>query len=72
MPASRARSAPDPRTGEQVRAEVELIDGADGARAPAELAAWCADRLAALKRPAEIAVVDRLPMTGSGKVMRSG
>jgi acyl-CoA synthetase (AMP-forming)/AMP-acid ligase II len=34
------------------------------------LAAWCAERLAPLKRPASITVFDALPMTPSGKVRR--
>lgn len=62
----RVSAGPDPRLGEQVVAEVELNAPVD----PDSLAAWCADRLALLKRPGRITVVDRLPMTGSGKIKR--
>ena len=62
----RVSAGPDPRLGEQVVAEVELSVPVE----PDALAAWCADRLAPLKRPGRITVVDRLPMTGSGKVKR--
>jgi acyl-CoA synthetase (AMP-forming)/AMP-acid ligase II len=62
----RVAAATDPRLGEQVVAEVELAAPVE----PDELAAWCADRLAPLKRPGRITVVDRLPRTGSGKIKR--
>lgn len=69
--ASRVSAAPDPRTGEQVAAEVQARIDVDRAGLAAELSSWCALRLAALKCPASITVVDQLPMTGSGKVKRS-
>ena len=68
--ASRVRAGADARTGEHVHAEVELRPGNDPVAAPAELAAWCAQRLAPLKRPAQIVVAAKLAMTGSGKVVR--
>ncbi len=68
--ASRVRAAVDARTGEHVHAEVELRPGHDAETTAAALAAWCAERLAPLKRPAEIVVVAKLAMTGSGKVVR--
>lgn len=64
--ACRVRGAPDQRTGEQVVAEVQVREPVD----PAVLAAWCAERLAPLKRPAAITVLDALPLTPSGKVRR--
>lgn len=65
--ACRVHGAPDPRTGEQVVAEVQVSDAAvDGAA----LAAWCAERLAPLKRPAAFTFLAALPMTPSGKVRR--
>jgi acyl-coenzyme A synthetase/AMP-(fatty) acid ligase len=67
--ASRVRAAPDPRLGEQVHAEVQLRAGADERAAVEALAAWCADRLAPLKRPAAI-VAATLAQTASGKVRR--
>jgi long-chain acyl-CoA synthetase len=68
--ASRVRSAPDVRLGEQVHAEVQLKPGHDAMKVSDELSAWCAERLAPLKRPAAYTVVERLKMTASGKVIR--
>jgi len=68
--ASRVRSAPDARLGEQVQAEVQLKPGHDVATVHDELSTWCAERLAPLKRPAAYTVVERLAMTSSGKVIR--
>jgi long-chain acyl-CoA synthetase len=69
--ASRVGARRDERTGEHVVAEVQLRDGIDRATAIDEIERWCAERLAALKRPALIEVVDVLPKTGSGKVKRA-
>lgn len=63
--AARVRAETDARTGEHVVAEVQVRPGAQ-----ADLSAWCTARLAPLKRPAAITVVDTLPMTPSGKVRR--
>jgi acyl-CoA synthetase (AMP-forming)/AMP-acid ligase II len=57
---------PDPESGEVPVAYVALghpvsVD---------ELQAWLADRLAPWKRPREIVVVDRVPRTPAGKLMR--
>lgn len=68
--ASRVRSAPEARLGEQVHAEVQLKPGHDVKTVHDELASWCAERLAPLKRPAAYTVVERLAMTASGKVVR--
>lgn len=68
--ACRVAGAPDPRTGEQVVAEVQLTPSATAELAVAALHTWCAARLAPLKRPAVITVVDKLAMTASGKVRR--
>ncbi len=68
--ASRVAGAPDPRTGEQVVAEVQLTPAAMADVAVAALQTWCAERLAPLKRPAVITVVAHLAMTASGKVRR--
>ncbi len=70
--ASRVRAAPDERLGELVHAEVQVCPGESGSRLISELEDWCAARLAPLKRPARITVVDSLPTTASGKVMRPG
>jgi long-chain acyl-CoA synthetase len=61
--------APDPRSsGERVVAFVVPRPGE--AVSEAELAAHCASRLASYKCPAEICVVERLPMTGAHKLDR--
>lgn len=64
--ACRVRSGHDPRTGEQVTADVVAAAGTT----VDQLAAWCAERLAPLKRPAVITLHEALPLTPSGKVRR--
>lgn len=68
--ACRVRAAADERSGDVVAAEVVPAPGTDPARLTAELDAWCAARLTALKRPAQWTVLAALPHTGSGKVRR--
>jgi acyl-coenzyme A synthetase/AMP-(fatty) acid ligase len=58
-----------------VRADVSVICGfvvlqPDAEPDAAALLAWCADRLAAYKRPREIRFLDALPRTANGKVQR--
>jgi O-succinylbenzoic acid--CoA ligase len=55
---------PDPEWGEAVTAHV--VGDAD----PAELRAWCAERLAPFQVPKQIEVVRSLPRTPSGKLLR--
>lgn len=59
---------PDPLTGERVAASVVLRPGA--ACSPAELLRWCRERLAPSKVPAQLDLVDELPVSRSGKVLR--
>ena len=68
--ASRVHGEADLRTGERILAEVELVAHAARADVEARLAAWCGERLAAMKRPATIIVVEHLALTASGKVRR--
>ena len=68
--ACRVRAGADARLGEQVLAEVELRAGFAREQALPALEAWCAQRLAALKRPARIDCVASLARTASGKVRR--
>ncbi|MDN3293556.1 AMP-binding protein [Streptomyces ficellus] len=56
---------PDAYRGETVKAYVSLRPGA-----PAELAAYCAERLAAYKYPREVEILPELPKTTSGKILR--
>jgi long-chain acyl-CoA synthetase len=53
---------------EEVVAFVEPVAGRTPD--PAALAAWCADRLAPYKRPAEIVVMDALPAAPTGKLLK--
>ncbi|MGW2409797.1 AMP-binding protein [Streptomyces sp. NPDC001739] len=59
---------PDAYRGESVKAYVSLRPGADVP--PAELAAYCKERLAAYKYPREVEVLTELPKTTSGKILR--
>ena len=59
---------PDAYRGETVKAYVSLRPGA--AADPAELAAYCAERLAAYKYPREVEILPELPKTTSGKILR--
>ena len=59
---------PDPYRGETVVAFVSLRRGQSAA--PAELIAFCKQRLAAYKYPREITILDELPKTPTGKTLR--
>ncbi len=59
---------PDDYRGETVKAAVSLQPGA--AIEPAALIAWCGERMAAYKRPRILEVVDELPKTATGKILR--
>ncbi|MGE4322695.1 MAG: AMP-binding protein [Sphingobium sp.] len=58
----------DPYRGETVRAVVSLKPGT--AVSIEELETHCREKLATYKRPREIAIVDELPKTPSGKILR--
>jgi long-chain acyl-CoA synthetase len=59
---------PDEYRGETVWAYVSLQPGAEAQEA--ELVAFCRERLAAYKYPRVVHVIDELPKTTSGKIMR--
>jgi long-chain acyl-CoA synthetase len=59
---------PDVERGEIVAAFVSLRP--DAQLEPAELIAWTRDRLAAHKRPRSVEIVDDVPKTVTGKVLR--
>ncbi|MFE5484822.1 AMP-binding protein [Streptomyces sp. NPDC056527] len=59
---------PDAYRGETVKAYVSLRPGA--AAEPAELSAYCEQRLAAYKYPREVEILPELPKTTSGKILR--
>ncbi|MGX5655535.1 long-chain-fatty-acid--CoA ligase [Geodermatophilus nigrescens] len=60
---------PDERLGEEVVAFVSLRPGATAE--PAEVIAFCKERLAAYKYPRDVTVVDELPKGPSGKVLKT-
>jgi long-chain acyl-CoA synthetase len=59
---------PDEYRGETVKAFVSLRPGAEAT--PAELIAFCKERMAAYKYPREIEFVEELPKTVTGKILR--
>ena len=59
---------PDAYRGETVRAYVSLKPGASVE--PAELSAYCKERLAAYKYPRQVELLPELPKTTSGKILR--
>lgn len=62
---------PDPEWGEQVKAVVELLDGAEQTDQLAdELITYCRDRLAGFKCPRSVDFVTALPRTETGKLVK--
>ncbi|MFD0146981.1 MULTISPECIES: AMP-binding protein [unclassified Streptomyces] len=59
---------PDAYRGETVKAYVSLRPG--GAVEPAELSAYCEQRLAAYEYPRQVEILAELPKTTSGKILR--
>ncbi|MFE1171198.1 class I adenylate-forming enzyme family protein [Streptomyces sp. NPDC058773] len=59
---------PDAYRGESVKAYVSLRPGA--CAEPAELTAYCKERLAAYKYPRAVEILAELPKTTSGKILR--
>jgi long-chain acyl-CoA synthetase len=59
---------PDAYRGESVKAYVSLRPGA--AAEPAELVAYCRERLAAYKYPRQVDILGELPKTATGKILR--
>jgi acyl-CoA synthetase (AMP-forming)/AMP-acid ligase II len=63
-----AYPVPDEKYGETVGVVVVVRDGDHAA--PRELIAYCADRLAAFKRPARVTIVPEIPKGPTGKIQR--
>ena len=59
---------PDVRMGEEIKAYVVLKDGKTAE--PKEIQEWTKDHLAAYKYPREIEIVDSLPMSATGKILK--
>ncbi len=60
--------APDPKWGERVVAAIVLRPGSHATEE--ELIGWCRQSLASYKKPSQVWVVDQLPKSGIGKVLR--
>lgn len=60
---------PDPRRGETVKAFIVLRDDQRGQVGEQEIIDWARERMAAYKYPRLVQFVDRLPMSGSGKIL---
>ena len=60
---------PDPYRGENVKAFVALKEGC-GKTEPAEIIAFCRERIAAYKCPREVEFLEELPKTATGKFLR--
>ena len=54
--------------GEEIKAVVILAPGADAT--PDEIVAWSKERLASYKYPRVVEIVDALPMTATGKILK--
>ena len=59
---------PDEKMGEEIKAYVVLKDGASGT--PEEIKSWTKDQLAAYKYPREVEILDALPMSATGKILK--
>jgi len=59
---------PDEYRGETVRAYVSLKPGADAS--PDDVVAFCKERMAAYKYPRQVRVLEELPKTVTGKILR--
>ncbi|MFB6467036.1 AMP-binding protein [Cytobacillus sp. Hz8] len=61
---------PDPIRGETVKAFIVLQDSYKGKISEFDLISWSKEHMAAYKYPRYIEIIDRLPTTPSGKVLR--
>jgi len=61
---------PDSYRGETVKAFVSLSDDYLGKTTSAELVSFCKERLAAYKYPRIIEIIDEVPKTNTGKILR--
>ena len=59
---------PDEYRGESVKAYVSLNDGSS--TTPEELVQFCKERMAAYKYPRHVDLMDELPKTTTGKILR--
>ena len=59
---------PDNKMGEEIKAFVVLADGASAT--PTELIAYTKANLAAYKYPRQVEIIDALPMSATGKILK--
>ncbi|MFP5405556.1 MAG: AMP-binding enzyme, partial [Gammaproteobacteria bacterium] len=59
---------PHPQKGEQVAAAIVVKAG--HALTPDQVTAWCREEIAAYKIPARIDIVDELPKSATGKILK--
>ncbi|MFX1603420.1 MAG: long-chain fatty acid--CoA ligase, partial [Promethearchaeota archaeon] len=59
---------PEDMANEFVKAYVVLKDGETAT--PEEIIDWCRDKMAGYKRPREVEIVESLPLSQVGKVLR--
>ncbi len=59
---------PDPKMGEEIKAYVVLADGVSAT--PSELIAYTRDHLAGYKYPRQVEIIDALPMSATGKILK--
>ncbi len=60
---------PDEKSGEEVKAFVVLKESASAE--PEEIINWCREQMAAYKYPRVVEIRDTLPMTATGKILKS-
>ncbi len=59
---------PDPKMGEEIKAYVVLEKGATATSS--ELIAWTKEHIAAYKYPRQLEIIDALPMSATGKILK--
>ena len=60
---------PDAKQGEMVKALIVLKPDALGQVTPEDIVAWSRERMAVYKAPRQVAFIDALPKSGTGKIM---
>jgi long-chain acyl-CoA synthetase len=61
---------PDPYRGETVKAFVSLREECKGSTTPEDLVAFCKEQMAAYKYPRIVEIIDEIPKTATGKILR--
>ncbi len=59
---------PDEKMGEEIKAYVVLAEGKTAT--PDEIKAWTKENIAAYKYPREVEIIDALPMSATGKILK--